>query len=332
MNDSPTPLVSICCITYNQEDYIRQAIDSFLMQETSFPIEIIIHDDASTDNTANIVREYEEVYPEVIRPIYQTENQYSKDRMLPDLSTWRAAKGKYIAICEGDDYWLNPLKLQKQITEMEGHTECNISFHPAVIKWNDGIHDDETICRHSKEGRIFPIEDVIRGGSTFIPTASIVLRSTVLPRISSFFTFSKHYSYGDYYIQVLVAEQGGALFLGDVMSAYQKNVVGSYSDELEKKNPDFLATDAISTLETYREIDEYTDYKYSDHFADQQRYFILHVLLSPTFNDSTVHERVLAYYWENRAISNNVVWNTLFRYPIAVKMLREVKRMKDLWR
>lgn len=330
MSEMPAPLVSICCIAYNHEEYLRQSIESFLIQETSFPYEIVIHDDASTDNTANIIREYEAKYPEIIRPIYQTENQYSKEIMLPFLTTLRAAKGKYVAICEGDDYWTDPLKLQKQITEMMRNPDCAISFHPAVIKWDDEVHDDEVICYHSKEPRIFSIEEVIRGGgSSFIPTASIVFSSAIIPRILAFFAYSEHYPYGDYFIQILGSEMGGALYLSDVMSAYRKNVTGSYSETLEKRDPDFLSSQVVSTVESYREIDEFTGLKYSDLFAFMQRSFILHVLLYPTYDDKRVHDRILAYYWDNSTISNNRVWNIVFRYPLIVKVLRKIKKIKD---
>ena len=96
-------MASICCITYNHENYIADAIESFLMQKTNFNYEIIIYDDASTDKTADIIREYETKYPGLIKPIYQTENQYSKGVKTINFSLQRA-EGKYIAVCEGDDY------------------------------------------------------------------------------------------------------------------------------------------------------------------------------------------------------------------------------------
>ncbi len=98
------PQVSISCITYNHENYIRNAIEGFLMQKTTFPVEILIHDDASTDKTAEIVREYEKKYPQLIKPIYQTENQYSKNNALIGRIQRERAVGKYYATCEGDDY------------------------------------------------------------------------------------------------------------------------------------------------------------------------------------------------------------------------------------
>lgn len=117
------PKVSICCITYNHVTYIAQAIESFLMQKTTFPFEILIHDDASTDGTSEIIRDYERKYPDIIKPIYQTENQYSQGRSISATYQFPRAKGRYIALCEGDDYWTDPLKLQKQVDFLEANPE-----------------------------------------------------------------------------------------------------------------------------------------------------------------------------------------------------------------
>lgn len=121
-----TPLVTIQCITYNHESYIRQCLEGFIMQKTTFPFEAIVHDDASTDGTAAIIREYSEKYPDIIKPIYETENQYSKrDGSLTRIMNAHT-RGKYVAICEGDDYWIDPLKLQKQVDFLESHPECSL--------------------------------------------------------------------------------------------------------------------------------------------------------------------------------------------------------------
>jgi glycosyltransferase involved in cell wall biosynthesis len=114
-------MVSICCAAYNHEEYIAAALDGFLMQKADFSYEILVHDDASTDNTAKIIKEYEQNYPDIIKPIYQTENQYSKKVKISSAYNFPRAKGKYIAWCEGDDYWTDPLKLQTQVDYMEAH-------------------------------------------------------------------------------------------------------------------------------------------------------------------------------------------------------------------
>lgn len=126
--DWNTPLVSVRCITYNQQSFIAQTLDGFLSQETDFPFEVIVHDDASTDKTADVIREYEKKYPKIIKPIYETENQYSKNDDSLDKIVDSACKGKYIAFCEGDDYWIDPLKLQKQISFLEKNLDYGYSY------------------------------------------------------------------------------------------------------------------------------------------------------------------------------------------------------------
>lgn len=117
------PIISISCVTYNHEKYIAQCLDGFLMQKTTYTYEILVHDDASTDGTADIIRTYADRYPDIIKPILQTENQYSKGIRVSAVFNWSRAQGKYIALCEGDDYWTDPNKLQKQVDFLEGHAE-----------------------------------------------------------------------------------------------------------------------------------------------------------------------------------------------------------------
>lgn len=134
VDNSDTPLVSVRCITYNHEPYIAQALDGFLMQKTNFPFEVIVHDDASPDKTADIIREYEAKFPKIIKPICETENQYSKhDGSLGRIMD-AACKGKYIVLCEGDDYWIDENKLQIQVDFLEGNSEYGMCFHNAQIK------------------------------------------------------------------------------------------------------------------------------------------------------------------------------------------------------
>lgn len=121
--------VSICCVTYNHGEYIKQALDSFLAQKTRFNIEILIHDDASTDNTPQIIKKIEEKYPTIIKPIYQKENQLSKGIPISNTFNFPRARGKYIALCEGDDYWTDPYKLQKQVDFLEANPEYNLTCH-----------------------------------------------------------------------------------------------------------------------------------------------------------------------------------------------------------
>lgn len=122
------PLVSIWCPAYNHENYISRCLDGFLMQETNFSFEIIVHDDASRDRTQEILRSYAEKHPDKFRNIYQSENQFSNDINVLTRLMLSSARGKYIALCEGDDYWTDPQKLQKQVDFLEKNTDCSICW------------------------------------------------------------------------------------------------------------------------------------------------------------------------------------------------------------
>ena len=131
-------LVSISCITYNHVQYIRQCLDGFLMQQTNFAFEVLIHDDCSTDGTTEIIKEYELMYPDIIKPIYEKENQYQQGKPSGSV-VWNfpRAQGKYIAMCEGDDYWIDPLKLQKQVDFLDANPEYSFCCHRFSIYKQD---------------------------------------------------------------------------------------------------------------------------------------------------------------------------------------------------
>lgn len=144
-------LVSVSMLAYNHEKYVAQAIESVLMQETNFKFEILIHEDASTDGTADIIREYEKKYPDIIKPIYQTENQYSKgNNQVGRIQIPRHTR-KYVAVCECDDYWTDKHKLQKEVDFLENNPEYIAVCHNVRCVDENGIHKDEL--------QIYPIEE-----------------------------------------------------------------------------------------------------------------------------------------------------------------------------
>lgn len=173
------PLVSIKCLVYNHEPYLRQCLDGFVMQKTNFPFEAIVHDDASTDHSADIIREYAEKYPDIIKPIYETENQWSKhDGSLAKIMD-EACKGRYIALCEGDDYWTDPLKLQKQADILEGNKDVAMiytGFQPINAK-SQKIYVPylEYYMKKSHSGNI--LIDLVNGN--YIMTLTTMLRKEV---------------------------------------------------------------------------------------------------------------------------------------------------------
>jgi glycosyltransferase involved in cell wall biosynthesis len=219
-----TPLVSIDCCTYNHEKYIADAIEGFLMQQTTFPVEILIHDDASPDRTADIVREYEAKYPQLIKAIYQTENQYSKrDGTIGRIQRGRA-KGKFTAICEGDDYWTDPLKLQKQVEFLEANPDFSICAHNALIHYEDGEKED-SLFNPTDQKPIINTEDLIRKWS--FATASIVVRRSMMKRHDDDPNLKKVY-HGDLFLALMMSLEGPIYFMNDVMSVYLKNNLHRY--------------------------------------------------------------------------------------------------------
>ncbi len=171
-------MVTIRCITYNHEPYIRQCLEGFVMQKTSFRFEAIVHDDASTDGTAAIIREYAEKYPDIIKPIYETENQYSKHdgsiRRIMNAHT----HGKYVAMCEGDDYWTDPYKLQKQVDFLESHPDYVMCSHRFDKYWQENGVLEEDAAKDFK-GADYDLQNLI-GGKWLTQTLTVMYRRSAL--------------------------------------------------------------------------------------------------------------------------------------------------------
>lgn len=220
-------LVSICCITYNHAPYIRQCLDGFIMQKTNFKYEILIHDDASTDGTADIIREYEAKYPDIFKPIYQTENQYSKGKNISATYNWPRAIGKYIAQCEGDDYWTDPLKLQKQVDYMEANPEFSMCFHKVKVLSHDS--NDINLYDHLCEREYSACEIYDRWT---IPTCSVLYNRHKLKLLRP-----KKCIFGDIVLFLSLANDGKLFcldFIGGVYRRHQKGVSTQCNNEQYK--------------------------------------------------------------------------------------------------
>lgn len=222
--------VSVICNAYNHGPYIRDALEGFVSQKTNFNYEVLIHDDASTDNTADIIREYEKKYPELIKPIYQIENQYSKGVNITKTFHLPRLKGKYVALCEGDDYWTDQEKLQKQYDAMEAHPELDICAH-AVSKVQ--ASNGRLICyiAPSDKETVLSTEEVIAGGGGFVATNSLFYRRELLEEEPEF----RKYCPIDYSLQIHGALRGGMLYLPDNMAVYRFLVPGSWTKRLANR-------------------------------------------------------------------------------------------------
>lgn len=222
------PLVSISCITYNHSKFIRECLEGMLMQKTSFEFEILIHDDASTDGTQDIIREYQGKYPNIIKSILQRENQYSKGIFGMNATfNYPRAKGKYIALCEGDDYWIDPYKLQKQVDFLDQNPEYSMCFHNAIEHWEDGLIADRVFS--NVENRDYSAVEIYEKWT--IPTASVVFRKkTVDSNRYKEVTANPKFIYGDIILFLTCSEFGKLKGFSDRMSVYRKHEGGLTSN------------------------------------------------------------------------------------------------------
>lgn len=221
LNDT-LPLVVIKCLVYNHEPYLRECLNGFVMQQTNFPFVAIVHDDASTDKSADIIREYAVKYPNIIKPIYETENQYSKgDGSLGRImdATIETIGAKYIAMCEGDDYWTDPHKLQKQVDYLEAHPNCALCFHQVKI-YNQATTkfvSDDVVYQRGIGGQSTIKELCLLGN--YIHTPSVVYRYNweVVKKMECIGSVIP----GDYPLWILTAEYGYIYKFEDIMGVYR---------------------------------------------------------------------------------------------------------------
>ena len=257
-------MVSISCLTFNHEKYVRKTLDGFLMQKTNFKFEVLVHDDASTDNTAAIIKEYEEKYPDIIKPIYQSENQYSKRVKISWTYQYPRVKGKYIAYCEGDDYWTDEYKLQKQFDIMEKNEDCSICCHKVEC-----INEKEEITKEHYPN--IPIEkfldrrkfiEVILSSYQF-QTSSYFVRANVLKQYNGVMPeFLKKLKVGDVGLLLLCSLSGSLCYIDEKMSVYRRNVPGSWSNRQTSENR--AIENADSYIDAIEEFNKYTDGVYND--------------------------------------------------------------------
>ena len=225
MHDAP--LVSVAMLAYRHERYIAQAIESVIGQKTTFPFELVIGEDASPDATLEICRRYERLHPGKVVVVSTGENvSHGQNGNL--LRTCLRCRGKYVAICEGDDYWTDPLKLQKQVDYMESNPDCTVCFHPVVVHWEDGSFPDGEYPANA--GRFLrrppTIGELLR--VNYMQTNSVMYRWNPDGRL--FDEFPLRELPGDWKLNLLHARCGRIGFLPDVMAVYRRHPDGLWTD------------------------------------------------------------------------------------------------------
>lgn len=311
-------LVSILTTAYNHAPYIAQTLDSFLMQKTNFEFEVIVHDDASTDGTADIIRNYAEKYPDIIKPVLQSENQYSQgkdpyDFMLPLI------KGKYTAQCEGDDYWCDSQKLQKQVDYMEVHPECSFCFCNSY-----NVDLDSNIIKP-----VFPVEkscvlssrEMISKPEIYLATAGTIYRTRDVLEFPSELRAGEA---GDIPLRNFLMLRGNAYGFAEHMVCYRVMVPGSWSERYAddmKKNPEMFLKKNELYLNYYKRFDEYTGGKYHKELLPNiiERQFIDYQVKS---NWKELQKQPFREKYRKLPIKQKWIIFVKYYFPWAVKAFR----------
>ena len=258
------PLVSIYCLTYNHEKFISDCLEGFISQQTDFSFEVIVHDDASIDGTQAIVRDYEEKYPDIIRPIYQKQNQFSLQVNPVNEFVFPLVRGKYVAICEGDDYWTDIHKLQEQVSIMEDHPDCHFCVcgvqEVSVNKTALGVnHPDSAIHE-----RFIAPEDFIRYAGTYsFQTSSYLMRyDDWREYIQNEPRFKVISDIGDLPMLLYFGSLGTTAYIDKVMSCYRRGAPSSYSAKKSQWSEEERIGHLDIQMNVWRLFDEFSKHRF----------------------------------------------------------------------
>ncbi len=287
------PLVSVCIPTFNHMDFIEECLNGVLIQTTNFPYEIIICDDGSYDGTAEICRKYAEKHQDKIR-LYDHNRAmtrvFDSNGIIIQVCNWfwalESARGKYIAICEGDDYWIDPYKLKKQVDFLEANQDFSLCFHNSIIKYHHKKIKDKLFC-DATIPEISNTYDLIN--KFFIPTASMVFRksSLIIPEWL-------HYVYNvDYALALLISLNGKIKYISEVMSVYRKTSGG-----LNSKIKNSIVWIKIYEMLSY--FDLYTHFNFHEEIVKRKEGLRDMIKISLSSEKSRI-EKVLSFeYWQNK--------------------------------
>ena len=270
--------VSILCLAFNHEKYIADAIEGFLKQKTDFAYEIIINEDASTDGTAEIIRQYERRFPDMIHPIYHKQNQYSQGVNINDKFMVPLARGMYVALCDGDDYWIDPYKLQKQYDAMEANPNCRMCLHKAR----------EENLSTGRSDTFIPRTELQTGVMSSYEFFTELGKSNFFNEVCYFFRRDDYYEYQHNYpgfaaasmktktddtpMLLYFGQLGDVYYINEDLAVYRHFVSGSWSDQFSNASESKMRAWCASGYEMYTLFNAYTDNKYAEPLARKLKF------------------------------------------------------------
>lgn len=311
-------VVSITCVAFNHEYCIHEALDSFLMQETNFPFEVIINDDVSTDKTVEIIKQYESKFPNIIKPVFQNKNQFSQGINTMAI-LFPKVTGKYVAFCDGDDYWTDKEKLKIQVEEMKKHPDVDMSFHPTYKLFN-GIRE-EVLAKHAESNKVFTPQEIILGGGEFCPTVSVMFTKRI---ISSLPDWMGRAIPGDYVSQIMGSIKGGALYINRCMSIYRVGVESSWTitefvEDSEKRK---------KTLYVFNERLEVINNSFDKRFQKEVDE-VIHKgnldFIKTRSLDVSIREDVFKHYQDTFSVKEKILWYLLYKNQTLLNALKAIK-------
>lgn len=316
-------MVSIVCMTYNHEKYIVDALEGFVNQKTNFKYEVIVHDDASTDRTPQIIREYEVKYPDIIKPILETENQYSQNIKVGRTVIWPKIHGKYIAFCEGDDYWNNIYKLQKQVDFLESHSDYSACVHNTIeLNCQTG---KKRLISNKKQDCQLCIDELFANSPGVYQTSSMLFRKEyyILPE-----EFLVH-KIGDVPRAVYLAIVGKIFYFKDVMSVYRLYTENSWSSRnvLNSSSNQNLISVHTNIIEMFKRVDSYTNGEFHEQLKNAIRfreYYILRL--------QRRHREIMENYKDvlkKQTFMEKIKVRVAFYMPFAEKLYRKIRKRKE---
>ena len=308
-------VVTVLCITYNQRQYIRFALDGFVQQKTDFSFEVIVHDDASTDGTTEIIQEYAEKYPDIIIPYYEQENQYSRGTSIFDLLIPRV-RGKFIALCEGDDYWCDPQKLQKQVDVMENRADVVACVHNA---WKfDCISGEKSSYSRKKVSECLTVDEVVQWGEYGYATATLMVRREYLRPPKEF----KMKSVGDYPRAVFLVLTGKIFFIAEHMSVYRYCSKGSWTNT-QNTDMNLFCENVEDMIRMLKNADVYSKKIYHRIFQEQIQ--ALYYTLSFRLMKKKLPREIYIKYWNSIAFDKKMKIILLLYMPALSSVILKMK-------
>lgn len=304
------PLVSVVCITYNHYPYIKECLEGFVNQKTDFKYEVIIHDDASTDGTTEVIREYAEKYPEIIIPMYESENQYSQGKKFLRRIMCECTKGKYMAFCEGDDYWCDENKLQKQVDYMERNDDCTLVMHNGYSLNNET--GEKKIMNPYPESAVLSERDVIIERKVMPATASMMYKSSCIKEMPDLFWNAP---VGDRPQRMYLTLKGSVYYLSDAMCVYRRNIKGSFSDRVAV-NEEYRKKCLERMIVFFDNFNEYTENKYQEEieYVKSREYYHYH-----TRSQNYFLAMKTEYFKKNFSAKEKIKWFISMNMPDGMK-------------